>query len=346
MYKTNGSEQVVKFLKASQLGVQKAIARDRINSLRSIDKSLVRSKLTASGLPTIIPSRDRKLIMGGSAPVIRFWLTLFSIYRVIDIFGELKIQTIVSPSTAKPELFSSVVREYSALLKQSSLVSMFDTSLLFRKANILLLETASATQKVSWSGLLSDPAILWDKGLYAYARNILNSLGQTDLVILLDSFRELFPYTPATPGTGETVYSHARVLNPEGEFAGKLSIKKEAAGKLRVFAMVTVWDQMVLKPIHNMLFAFLKSLPNDGTFDQHASEKRAREKALRAGRSYGYDLSAATDRLPIGIQSILLNLLVPDLGDNWALLLTRRDYYMYIPKELYNSLGIPTSKLC
>jgi hypothetical protein len=42
------------------------------------------------------------------------------------------------------------------------------------------------------------------------------------------------------PGTGETVYSHAKVLDPEGEFAGKLSIKKEAAGKLRVFAMVTV----------------------------------------------------------------------------------------------------------
>jgi hypothetical protein len=149
MYKTNGSEQVVKFLKASQLGVQKALARDKINSLRSIDKSLVRSKLTASGLPTIIPSRDRKLIMGGSAPVIRFWLTLFSVYRVIDIFGELKIQTIVSPSTAKPELFSSVVQEYSALLRRSSLVSMFDISLLFRKADILLLETASATQKVS-----------------------------------------------------------------------------------------------------------------------------------------------------------------------------------------------------
>jgi hypothetical protein len=101
---------------------------------------------------------------------------------------------------------------------------------------------------------------------------------------------------------------------------------------------------MVLKPIHDMLFAFLRSLPNDGTFNQHASEKRAREKSLRAGRSYGYDLSAATDRLPIGIQSILLNLLIPDLGDNWALLLTRRDYYMYIPKELYNSLGIPTNK--
>jgi hypothetical protein len=64
-----------------------------------------------------------------------------------------------------------------------------------------------------------------------------------------------------------------------------------------------------------MLFAFLKGLPNDGTFDQHASEMRARSKAINAGRSYGYDLTAATDRLPIEIQSALLNLVEPGLGD-------------------------------
>jgi hypothetical protein len=52
---------------------------------------------------------------------------------------------------------------------------------------------------------------------------------------------------------------------------GKLSMKKEAAGKVRVFAMVDVWTQSLLKPLHLALFEFLKSLPNDGTFDQNAS---------------------------------------------------------------------------
>jgi hypothetical protein len=52
---------------------------------------------------------------------------------------------------------------------------------------------------------------------------------------------------------------------------GKLSTKKEAAGKVRVFAMVDVWTQSLLKPLHLALFEFLKSLPNDGTFDQNAS---------------------------------------------------------------------------
>lgn len=52
---------------------------------------------------------------------------------------------------------------------------------------------------------------------------------------------------------------------------GKLSKKLEAAGKIRVFAMVDVWTQSLLKPLHLALFSFLKSLPNDGTFDQNAS---------------------------------------------------------------------------
>jgi hypothetical protein len=52
---------------------------------------------------------------------------------------------------------------------------------------------------------------------------------------------------------------------------GKLSKKLEAAGKIRVFAMVDVWTQSLLKPLHLALFDFLKSLPNDGTFDQTAS---------------------------------------------------------------------------
>jgi len=57
----------------------------------------------------------------------------------------------------------------------------------------------------------------------------------------------------------------------ENDPVGQLSMKQEAAGKIRVFAMVDLWTQSILKPLHLALFDFLKSLPNDGTFDQTAS---------------------------------------------------------------------------
>jgi hypothetical protein len=91
---------------------------------------------------------------------------------------------------------------------------------------------------------------------------------------------------------------------------GQLSIKKEPAGKVRVFAMVDIWTQSVLDPLHRMLFAFLRKVPNDATFDQHASVKRCMLKAKAANMSFGYDLSAATDRLPIELQVAVLSAIV------------------------------------
>jgi hypothetical protein len=110
---------------------------------------------------------------------------------------------------------------------------------------------------------------------------------------------------------------------------GQLSTKDEAAGKVRVFALVDVWTQSILKPLHDSLFSLLKSLPNDATFDQLASVKRCFAKVKLAQKSFGYDLSAATDRLPIAIQ---VDILTPLIGERaalaWKQLLVDRDYFL------------------
>jgi hypothetical protein len=61
-----------------------------------------------------------------------------------------------------------------------------------------------------------------------------------------------------------------------------------------------------MQPVHRMLTDILRLLPNDGTLNQNLSYRRAREKSIKYGCSYGYDLSAATDRLPITIQVSIL----------------------------------------
>jgi hypothetical protein len=138
---------------------------------------------------------------------------------------------------------------------------------------------------------------------------------------------------------------------------GQLSFKKEAAGKLRVFAMVDPWTQSILAPLHDSLFRILRNLPNDGTMDQEAAFARAQQKAVSSGCCYGYDLSAATDRLPIDIQvSILVSLTKSEvLGKAWKHLLVSRPYA--VPKNgfdlaptrvgsgLYYSVGQPMGAL-
>jgi len=102
-----------------------------------------------------------------------------------------------------------------------------------------------------------------------------------------------------------------------GAVLGKLAFKEEAAGKLRVFALVDSFTQTLLKPLHDYLFVLLADLPMDGTFDQDAAVKRGVNKMKARGCAYSYDLSSATDRLPISLQSAILSELFqsPRIGD-------------------------------
>ena len=109
-------------------------------------------------------------------------------------------------------------------------------------------------------------------------------------------------------------------------FLGKLGLKDEPAGKIRVFAMVDAWTQWLLKPLHDYLFERLRrNKLVDGTFDQGYPIGKILslysdtlfynfqlKTKLFSNRLYSFDLSAATDRLPIMLQR---KILYPLLGD-------------------------------
>jgi hypothetical protein len=97
----------------------------------------------------------------------------------------------------------------------------------------------------------------------------------------------------------------------------QLSLKEEAAGKIRVFALVDSVTQSALLPLHKALFTILENVPNDGTFDQESSARRCVEKANLYNCAYSFDLTAATDRLPVKLTgAILTNIFgLPLLGE-------------------------------
>jgi hypothetical protein len=73
-----------------------------------------------------------------------------------------------------------------------------------------------------------------------------------------------------------------------------------------------------MKPIHLGLFKVLRLLPNDGTFDQDASVTRCSEKASESGKAFSFDLSAATDRLPVSLTGNIIESLfgIPGLSQS------------------------------
>ena len=72
MRKHHGELTTIKYLKACQLSIQKAISRDRIKSLRDLEPDLPLPRLTKSSLPRYIPLGDRRAILSGSPSVIRW----------------------------------------------------------------------------------------------------------------------------------------------------------------------------------------------------------------------------------------------------------------------------------
>lgn len=56
--------------------------------------------------------------------------------------------------------------------------------------------------------------------------------------------------------------------------------------------------------MHKELFNILSRIPSDGTFDQIKPLKRLLDQGFK--KLYSFDLSAATDRLPVDIQVDIL----------------------------------------
>jgi hypothetical protein len=122
---------------------------------------------------------------------------------------------------------------------------------------------------------------------------------------------------------------------------GRLALLPEAAGKVRVVALADCWTQWALYPLHKWLFSILKEIPQDGTFDQLKPVERLLKRVNSRQIIYSYDLSSATDRIPIKIQEVLLACIFGEkFARTWAALLVGRPYV--IPSRIAREQNVGT----
>jgi len=337
----HGSLLTVKWLKACHVCLQRYLGDDKMCSLRDLDPELPLPRLI-NGLPGIIPRGDRNLIRNRHIKTVQFWLTVFSLYRVIECEFKPKLSTITDAFTGdqvQSEKFLQFIDNspFANFFKSLEGYEKWVTSIKLGQISPLVIHSASPTNSISWHGLLTDAYLLRSNPeLLAYFFEYCKRSGSTglwkslleayQLVLLGAKHLKIDLYVPK----GADGRPHGFVPCSKGSwsgFLGQLSFKEEAAGKLRIFAIVDSWTQSLLRPLHDSLFDLLKRIPNDGTFNQDESVARSMSKALKSNCSWSYDLTAATDRLPIIFQSALLDRIIPrKLGNSWAGLLVCRDY--------------------
>lgn len=87
----------------------------------------------------------------------------------------------------------------------------------------------------------------------------------------------------------------------------KLAVLPEKGGKTRVVAIVDSITQSFFKPLHDHMFTILRRFSFlDGTFDQDKQRHRIQEWTKRDTVLFSFDLSSATDRLPMEFQAYIL----------------------------------------
>lgn len=91
---TRGTKGLILFLKVASVALQQAASGHLHPDIQDVGMRISR---TRSGLPRIIPAQHRIFIRNrnmGYTVLIRFYLTVFSVYRVIPMVGKPKLNTI------------------------------------------------------------------------------------------------------------------------------------------------------------------------------------------------------------------------------------------------------------
>jgi hypothetical protein len=345
--KNHGGPATVKWLKAVHVSLQKELGRDRVKTLRMFEPDIPLPRLT-NGLPRIIPPYDRMLIRKGDPRVIRFWSSLFNLYRILKIPGVLKLQTITSPYSGSTEFLANVI---GITADPKSFFDPFVKGLKIDLApkNFIVSRSASPSNKLSAQGVLTDIFDLFDqetslggaistyigltgsaKATHQFRRRLDQGLSLARRLkeldgkeILGNSGNRYIQWNSHRVKT--SIRAHGANPNTHSQFATKV----EAAGKIRLFALLDVVSQSVLSPLHDLMFSVLRRIPNDGTFDQEASILRSMDKAQKASCAYSFDLTAATDRLPVSLTAYVIEQMVgiSGIGRAWQSLMTDRDFF-------------------
>lgn len=348
LYNSHGATFTIKWLKASSVALQKYLGDDRLRSLRTLDDTLPLPRLN-NGLPRYISVSDRVMIRKGDVRFIRFHLGLLNLYRVLEAPGVLKIETITNPFSGNQDYLDRLVdRIKSGKFLFFDLLPGFDkiSTMSLSPKSFVLSRSASPSNKMSAQGIITDVYLL-NKNRPDLWQDILDYLYLTKpkvtrfVRMLQDAYELGLRLEKPISFVGKLSQRTFEVRSPlrfkdsilaHGEGPGlalsQFAVKHEAAGKIRLFALLDSITQSVLAPLHQAMFAILKSIPNDGTFNQEASIKRSQGKAINANCAFSFDLTAATDRLPVVMTAFLIEGIwkLPGIASLWRSIMTNRDF--------------------
>jgi hypothetical protein len=270
---------------------------------RPFTKGAISVRLSRAGLPTIIPGLLRSVIIrfrreGGLRDrlVTRTVLTVLSMYRVLNFVSKPNLATITDPFNGISPLLD--INELGRVL------SLFPRMRL-KGLHWNISESAGPNgPRATWFAGADALAFIENPRQWAFLIGYM-VINRQFLSLLWLSIIQLI----SIPGMVVLVMIKGLKVIPSK--IGRLTaLDKDGAGKRRIIAITDFWTQLVFRPLHSAIFAMLKKIEQDGTFDQFKPVEDWVLPRVRLGvPAFSFDLSAATDRLPVALQQQILSLL-------------------------------------
>jgi hypothetical protein len=283
-----------------------------------------------NGLPKIIPWGLRMFLISYleqrtllTTLVLRSVLTVLSFYRVLQYRQLPNLASITDAFRGVSDTLE---------IKELTTVLAWFPRILLKPAKLTLSESKGPNgPRATWfSGADAIALGLNPKILFPWVRVAVYLRRWSLLIWLLTILILVIPILP--------IMYLFRVRLPTA--LGRLSTIKEAAGKRRIIAITDWWTQNLLKPLHVGISSALKLIPQDGTFDQWKPlETYVLPRIALGVQAFSFDLSSATDRLPIALQVQILDFFFPGLGKIWRELLARD--WMFQNKAVQYAVGQP-----
>lgn len=250
------------------------------------------------GFPTIIPLKLRILLRDprSNVNVVRMTLTILSIFRVFNYHPKVDLSSIVEVHGGETKVLPS--EEVTFAVKR-----LFpNIKLKWRAFTGFVSESAGPNgNKATWSSGMDALAFIH------YPRNLLSFL-KIGLITRSYGYIIWFCFLILLFSPMYIIILLCKLMKPL--HLGRLSVVYDQAGKARIVGIANWWIQLCLRPLHLEIFnKLLKPLAMDGTFDQPKPLRIMMNNRQEGHRFYSFDLSSATDRLPIDCQVQVLEAL-------------------------------------
>lgn len=312
LHKKTGLENAVATVKIIQLHVTRYLSGNPL-----LVNSLIIG-LTHDGLPKILKGL-LPYVRSGNVMVIRLLLTVFFVIRMV--LGRIIPDTspITTPSSADPNTIKAVAAFAPTFFMWLGI------KVVLQSWKLPHLSTKKGPQGQALGTALYDLSILPAsllEAIYAISNGHLKDYMEALLGIIRGAPRLFgFFFKGLVPGLFR-----------------RISVIPDKALKSRIIAVFDYWSQTALLPLHNSLIAFLKKIHNDCTFYQgKISSLMVTFKVFMC-----YDLTAATDRFPVQLQTaILAELFGSAFASAWKTILVEYSFHMKGKGDVLYGAGQP-----